>query len=369
MAAFKDEFNPTSIALLSHELTAAWPEFPAARFRQVAGDGLEPLELLERVGHIARGLAMCLPGSFPEAAQVLHRTLASPSFTGWITLPCGQYVADCGVDDPEVALPLLAALSPRFSSEGTIRVFIEQHRDLTFECLHRWTTDPDEHVRRLVSECTRPRLPWSSQLRELIADPTPAIALLDKLHDDPSEYVRRSVANHLNDICKDHPAIAIECAERWNAASTHGDWVIRHGLRTLVKKGDPRALALLGFDAANTVTLDSLTVEPATIEIGDEVVLTAHVSAEAETRAVIDYVVHYQGAKKMRAGKVFKLANRTIAPGVTTTVTKRHRFGHVSIRRIHPGAHRLEIQVNGRVLGGSDIEVVAPDPAAANGSA
>jgi len=362
MAAFKDEFSPTTVADLGAEIAAAWPQFPIERWQQTAGVGLEPLELYERVAHIAEALAKCLPDDFHEAATILHRSLDSPKLTGWIALPCGQFVANVGIDEPTTALPLLAALTPRFSSEAPIRPFIERHTELTFRYLNEWTTDPDEHVRRLVSEGTRPRLPWAPQLRFLMEDPTPAIVLLDSLFDDESEYVRRSVANHLNDISKDHPDIAIECAQRWLEQSTHGDWVIRHGLRTLIKRGDPGALALLGFQTANEVVLESITVEPGAINIGDEVTLTAQLAVEESTRAVVDYVVHYQGARGIRAGKVFKLSNRTIEPDAPTTITKRHRFEHVSIRQIRPGRHRLEIQVNGKVLGGRDIEITDPSP-------
>ena len=268
-------------------------------------------------------------------------------------------MADYGLEDPDTALPLLAALSPRFSSEGPIRPFIEQHPTLTYRYLHEWVRHPDEHVRRLVSEGTRPRLPWAPQLRGLIEDPTPAVELLDLLFDDPAEYVRRSVANHLNDISKDHPELAIACARRWLDASTHGDWVARHGLRSLVKRGVPEALAVLGFDHNNDVILESINIEPTTISIGEAATLTATLTATASTKAVVDYIVHYQGAHKRRSGKVFKLATRTIEPGTPCTVSKRHKFEHVSIRRIHPGIHRIEIQVNGQVLGGRDLAVIA----------
>jgi 3-methyladenine DNA glycosylase AlkC len=157
-----------------------------------------------------------------------------------MTLPCGYHVAAHGIDTPDRALPTLAALSPRFSSEWPTRSFIERHPDTTFEYLHRWAGDPDEHIRRLVSEGTRPRLPWAPLLRGLIADPTPSVALLDRLHDDPSEYVRRSVANHLNDISRDHPDLAVTMARRWAATgSDRTAWVIRHGVRTVTKLGHP----------------------------------------------------------------------------------------------------------------------------------
>ncbi|MEE9179068.1 MAG: DNA alkylation repair protein, partial [Acidimicrobiia bacterium] len=192
MAVFKDELSIGTIEQLGSELTRAWDDFPTDHWVTLATNELEDLELLERVNHLAEVLALCLPNEFPDGAAVLAEALGSESFTGWMTLPCGKYVADTGIDHPHVALPLLAGLTPRFSSEFPIRFFIEAHPDITFQYLHEWTAHSDEHVRRLVSEGTRPRLPWASRLRGLMEDPSPAVELLEKLFDDESEYVRRS---------------------------------------------------------------------------------------------------------------------------------------------------------------------------------
>ena len=355
MAAFKDEFSIETIDRLGSELALASDGFPTDRWMALASNGLEDLELLERVNHLAEVLALCLPKEFPDGAAVLDEALASESFTGWMTLPCGKYVADTGIDHPHVALPLLARLTPRFSSEFPIRFFIEAHPDITFQYLHEWTAHPDEHVRRLVSEGTRPRLPWASRLRGLMEDPSPAVELLDKLFDDESEYVRRSVANHLNDISKDHPELAVEIARRWLADSTHGDWVIRHGLRSLVKQGRRDALEVLGFGPDVPVAAE-LSVEPPTIAIGEAVTISAELAAERSTKASIDYIVHYQGVRGPRDGKVFKLKTLTLGPE-PTSITKRHTFKHVSIRTIHPGPHTIELQVNGTVVGKAVVEV------------
>ncbi|HET9608753.1 MAG TPA: hypothetical protein VFP06_04045 [Acidimicrobiales bacterium] len=200
MAAFKDEISAELAAHLARELTRAWPAFPRRRFTRGLDDALAPLALMARIDLLTDRLVDALPDDFDIAAKVLWETLESLIFTGWMTLPCGSYVARAGIDRPEIGLPLLAGLTPRWSSEGPVRPFLERHPDITYRHLHRWVLDPDEHVRRLVTEGTRPRLPWAPQLRRLIADPSPNIELLDHLVDDPSAYVRRSVANHLNDI-------------------------------------------------------------------------------------------------------------------------------------------------------------------------
>jgi 3-methyladenine DNA glycosylase AlkC len=357
VAAFKDEISPRLVDALAAELARAWTDFPRQRFVRAATTGLDERELLARVSHVADALGDALPRPFARGAAVIERALESEALIGWMTLPCNEYVAVHGIDEPDVALPLLAKLTPRWSSEAAIRPFVERHRELTFGYLRRWVDDPDEHVRRLVSEGTRPRLPWAPQLRSLRADPTPAVELLDRLVGDESEYVRRSVANHLNDIAKDHPDIALAIAERWR-----GDghvWVVRHAMRTLVKQGDPRALALLGYDPDAPVSLEALTVTPARIEIGGsvEIAFTLVAGGAAPVAAMVDYRVHHAGARGRRTAKVFKLATRTLVPGTPERLVRRHAFRTVSVRRIHPGPHLVEVQVNGRVLGGTEVEV------------
>jgi hypothetical protein len=196
--------------------------------------------------------------------------------------------------------------------------------------------------------------------RALPADFTKAAAVIDRaLVDDPSGYVRRSVADHLNDIAKDHADLALDCARRWLATgSDRAAWVVQHGLRTMVKRGDPTALALLGFDHTAPVRLDRLTVTPARLAIGGEAAIEFALATGRTVRIAVGYLVQHAGARGPCAPKVFKLTTRTIEPGRPQTITRRHRFREVSVRRLYPGTHRTDIQVNGRVLGGADVELV-----------
>lgn len=175
--------------------------------------------------------------------------------------------------------------------------------------------------------------------------------------DDESLYVRRSVANHLNDISKDHIDLTLDTARRWSAGTTQGDFVVRHGLRTLVKRGHPAALAILGFDHEAPIEIADLACSPSAIPIGGSTTIGFTLHAAATTRAAIDYVVHYQGVRGPKAGKVFKLTVRNLPAGQPVHFSREHRFDHVSIRRIHPGPHRIEVQVNGRVLGGTVVQI------------
>jgi 3-methyladenine DNA glycosylase AlkC len=361
VAGFKDEMSPDRVRALGVELKRAWPSFAEESFAAEACDGLESLELMARLRQVAAVLARHLPGDFAAAVGVLDAALASPTFTSWITLPCGLCVAEAGIDEPEIALPLLARLSPRCSSEWAVRPFIERDPDIAMKHILTWAGDADEHVRRLASETTRPRLPWASRLAQFVRDPSPVVALLELLRDDPSEYVRRSVANNLNDISKDHPDVALGVARRWlESGSTHADDVVRRGLRSLVKGGDPEALALLGFDAGAPVRLESLTVSPRRVPVGGAVTMELTLRADGErVPVVVDYLVHHAGARGPRDAKVFKLTTRILRPGEPVTIRRRHVFREVTVRRLYPGLHRVEVQVNGRVLGAAEVELVA----------
>ena len=359
MGLFKDELGAAAAKRLANELCTAWPAFPRRTFLRGIEQALSPLELTQRVAHLAGRLVRTLPARFDAATEVLWRALESQSFDGWLTLPCGVYVADRGIEHPRAALPMLAGLSPRFSSEGPMRPFIVRHPRVTFEYLRRWTTDPDERVRRLVSECTRPRLPWAPVLRSFVLDPSPTLPLLEALYDDPSLYVRRSVANHLNDISKDHPDVALTCARRWQRKSEDAAWVVRHGLRSLVKRGNHQALALLGADGDAEVRLVDLSVDSPSISIGESALFTftLELVEPAQADTIIDYRVHYVGARGNKAAKVFKLTRRQLVRGERLTISRKHKFEHVSIRRILPGPHTIDLQVNGRVLGAVSVDV------------
>lgn len=382
----KHRISADGVKWLGAELAAVRPRFPRKRFVEAALDGLEDRELKQRVDHVAAALVAVMPTDFGEAARLLDRALASPDFEGWMVYPVNAYIALAGLDHPRTALPLLARSTGRWTAEYAIRPFIESHFDLTFGYLAEWADDSDHHVRRLVSEGTRPRLPWGARLRRLVADPRPSIALLDRLIDDSSDYVRLSVANHLNDITKDHPELALKTARRWLGAgrrtppAAHRLAIARHGLRTLVKRGDAGALGLLGFDPNAEISVISFEATPARVEIGDQVTLTLKLAGSPDSEgprqagdthrgrhpglpggptipAMIDYRIHFQGARSTRAPKVFKWTTRELNSGAPLVLTRRHRFQHASVRRLYPGEHRIEVQINGRIRASTSIDL------------
>jgi len=359
---FKDRINPAALAGLGRDLKKVWPGFPEEEFMIRATAGLGELELKARVIHVADALALTLPEDFPEAAAILRQAPDSPDFDGWVVYAVDDYVARYGIDYPEVSLPLMALLTSRWSCEFAVRPFIEAHPKLTFEFFDRWIESDDEHLRRLVSEGSRPRLPWGAQLKGLVKDPSPTIALLDRLVDDPAIYVRKSVANHLNDIAKDHPELAIETGRRWIAEGGEAErraWIVNHGMRSLIKAGNPAALALVGYDHDAEVEIAYFKVAPEAITIGEAVTIEFTLTAPDSTPVMVDYRIHHAGANGVRAPKVFKLKSATLEPGTGTTFIRDHRIREVTVRRIYPGPHLIEVQVNGRVLAAATVEVAA----------
>jgi 3-methyladenine DNA glycosylase AlkC len=361
MPALKENVNGELLRSLAVLLAGAWPDFPTESFLADASDSLGNLELKDRIRHVAAALGRALPADPARVVAILDEALAAPELKGWMAWPCAELLGTLVSGAPDMVIPFMARLTPRASCEFAIRPCIENHPELTFAYLEEWAGHADEHVRRLVSEGTRPRLPWGARLRALQADPSPSLRLLDRLREDPSDYVRRSVANHLGDIAKDHPALALETAARWRAeGGQHVDEVVRHGLRALVKAGDPEALALIGYDHRITARLVRVAVDPQRLAVGGQATIsvTLMVDGDDTVPVVVEYRVHFLGVRGRRKPRAFRMARLMLEPGVPTHLSRRHTFDHVSIRTLHPGDHLIDIQVNGRVLGSCVLELV-----------
>ncbi len=349
MAAFKDHIDRPALQRLAEALRAQGEGFAHDQFLQAAAEGLGPLELKARVAHVAAALAAHLTGSFAEsAARVEGAVSAGGPWSSFDLWPVQHWAMVAGIDHPSRATALIARVTRHFSGEFAVRPFIDRDPVSMAATLAAWAADPDEHVRRLASEGSRPRLPWGPKLT---VPPGWALGVLEALRDDPAEYVRRSVANHLNDVSHLDPELALATARRWHARpSAHTPRMVRHALRTLVKRGHPEALGLVGADTGAAVTVEEFSVAPTEIEIGEGVVLTLRVRSEQTDRArvVIDYRVGYLGASGVNP-KTFKWTTLDLPPGESITLTKRQHFRDVSIRTHRPGAHTITVLVNGKV--------------------
>jgi 3-methyladenine DNA glycosylase AlkC len=273
-----------------------------------------------------------------------------------MVMPQNDFVAAYGLGHLDLSLRALYELTKRFTAEGAIRAFLQAYPEQTLTRLAEWAADPNCHVRRLVSEGTRPRLP------AFVKDPQPVLALLEQLKADPVLMVRRSVANNLNDIAKDHPDLVVETLARWQQAADPGtQWIIGHATRTLLKQGHANALALLGYGAATSISVASFQLTETRVRMGEDLVVFAidiQSTADAPQRLMIDYVVHHMKANGKLVPKVFKLAKKRLRPRETLSLSKRHVFRPLSTRVYYPGRHALELQINGQRWGWQEFELV-----------
>ncbi len=362
----KDFINRQLVEQIADRIVSAHPGFDATGFVTAVMKELDGLALKARTLLIADKLREYLPPDYPAALRVLLSILAEDrgfepiADAGLRLMAIPAFIERYGLQHPKESLEAMPVVTRVSSCEFAVRPFIVNEPELTMARLRLWATASDEHLRRLASEGSRPRLPWGAQLKGLIADPTPSLALLERLKDDPSLYVRRSVANHLNDIGKDHPELLLARMDAWSqGASKERLWLINHALRTLVKRGDRRALAILGYGPA-AVELSELTLEPAILQFGDELEFgfsLRNISGEP-CKLMIDFVIHFVKANGRTAPKVFKLKKLRLPAGEAVSISKRFAIRPISTRKYYPGRQRLEIQVNGRVLGGADFELV-----------
>ncbi|MCD0449177.1 DNA alkylation repair protein [Actinocorallia sp. API 0066] len=326
----------------------------AAGARRVVA-GLGGLALRERSDALCAALLAGLPGGDGVMRETVGALLADPVFTGWMVWPVTEAVVTRALEDGSAeafdeALHLLAALTPRLTAEFAIRRLLAADLDRALAVIRPWTEHEDEHVRRLASEGTRPRLPWAIRVPAILRDPRAALPILDALYRDPSEYVRRSVANHVNDISHADPDLAVAIAATWSAApDPRTPRVVKHALRTAVKRGHPPALALLGFTADPPVTVTTPRLSAPDIPIGGALDFAFEITntGDAPAHLVIDYIVHYRKSSGRTAPKVFKLTTRTLSSGERLTLTRRHPLKPLSTRPLHPGPHSLQLQVNG----------------------
>ncbi len=362
---------PPHIANLLHR---AWSDFDRAAFLADITPGYDALELMPRGRRIAEALHRHLPPAYPEAVDILVASMgpamgldaagepvaSGSGHSAFMYLPHSMFIATHGLAHFEASMRAQHALTQRFTAEFSIRPYLEHRTQETLARLLVWTEDTNAHVRRLASEGSRPRLPWAPRLRQFVQNPQPLLPLLDRLKDDPSSYVRRSVANHLNDIGKDHPDTLTRLARRWLVDAPEArQRLVRHALRSAVKRGDADALAVLGMGHPVALEVQGVTFAPAQPRIGTTVTITLdlHNPQTNPQQVLADLRVHYVKASGNTSAKVFKLTTLSMQPGATHRLSKRLSLAQMTTRVHHPGAHRVELMLNGQAyaLGQFDL--------------
>lgn len=359
-ALLKDILGPQALAIIADAGVAASPLFDRAAFVRAASEGLDALSIMERVRHIADALKEALPADFVSAADIA-RAMGPGLKHGFQAMAVTEFVARYGLDDFETSMEALADLTRFGSAEFAIRPFLAKDAPRTLAVMVRWASSDDEHVRRLASEGCRPRLPWGSRVAALKADPTLAVSILEMLKADPSLYVRKSVANHLNDIAKDWPDWVLDRLARWKQDNPHTIWIIRHALRTLIKQGNPRALALIGVGHGAAVTVRRFEINPAKVQLGDKITITAELASDSlqDQQLVVDYRIHYARIGGKTGPKVFKLKSFNLGGHSIASLSIKQAIRDFTTRRHYPGRHDVELIINGEVMGKAGFEIVA----------
>ena len=372
---FKNLLSKNIIEGMAKHFKCQWSNFDDKGFITDTINDLDSLELKARTERITDTMIKYFPTDFEKAGEIMLASLGSPlnddisagtvdakGIAGWAVTPLTHYVGLRGHDHFDLSMTLFKEMTKRASSEFGIRFFLLESSERTLSVLKTWTVDNNQHVRRLVSEGSRPRLPWAMNLPNYIKDPSPVIELLEELKDDNKEYVRRSVANNLNDIAKDHPDTVAEIASQWlKGASNERKKLIRHACRTLVKNGHKKTLKVLGFNPPK-IQKANISLSTPEVVFGDTLQFTLSICSDSskDQPLMIDYIVHHQKANGKTSPKVFKWRTTTLLAEKTLTLTKNHAIKKITTRKYYPGLHAVEIMVNGISMGKSDFNLLMP---------
>ena len=351
---FTDEF----VSELGASIKELYPGFDQSAFRlQVHDDDWDNKELKEKMHHITQCLGRALPEDYASALNILMDV--APSFGGFDAMIFPDFVEKYGLDFWDLSLEALAMFTSLCSSEFAIRPFLARDPKRGMKQMNIWAQNENFHLRRLASEGCRPRLPWAMALHVFKKDPGPVIELLEKLKDDPEEYVRKSVANNLNDISKDHPGKVMDVCERWIGNSKNTDWIVKHACRTLLKEGNTRALLLFGFGDPDQIFVEGLSLDRLSLALGEEVHFSFVLlqKAKGTQRVRLEYGVDFVKAGGKVSRKIFQIREADFEDG-KHTIKRKHSFKDLSTRKHYPGAHQLVILVNSIEKSSAVFEVI-----------
>ena len=359
--ALKDRyFQPKFIEKLGAAIKRHFNEFDQRKFeKKIYDENWADQALLERMHQISSALGPCLTGNYLSDLEVLKKICHG--FNDFDAMLFPNFVELFGQEHFDESLEALEHFTKYSSSEFAIRPFIAKHETETMEIMLAWSKHENEHVRRLASEGCRSRLPWAMALPKFKNDPAPVLPILENLKNDPSLYVRKSVANHLNDITKDNPDIVLNLVEKWNKLGTtpHTEWIIKQALRSLIKAGDERALSLLGYNNEVLAGIQNMQIVNKNIILGDALAFSFDLKSEGkkEQNLVVDFIIHFVKANGTTAPKVFKLKTLSLPPVETITIRKKHPVKPITTRKYYAGQHKLEIQINGKVMASDTFQL------------
>ncbi|MEZ5082150.1 MAG: DNA alkylation repair protein [Bacteroidales bacterium] len=351
-------FTKESLNSFADSIKKYYTSFSKDEFLKLIYDETwEALELKAKMRHTTHSLYQCLPKDYVAALVILVK--AAHEIKGFEAMVLPDYVEVYGLDRMEESLNALGHFTQYSSSEFAIRPFLDMRPEIVMEYMKLWAENKHENVRRFASEGCRPRLPWAMILPKFIIDPKPVLEVLEKLKDDSSEFVRKSVANNLNDISKDNPGLALDTAVRWFGYSDNTNWIVKHGLRTLFKQGNTRALRLFGFGHPENLQIIDLKLETPTLNIGKNLNFSFKLINEIDEnqKVRLEYLISYVKANGKTSDKVFQIVEKDFKPG-NHFIKRKQSFDDMTTRKHYPGIHKIAIMVNGEKKAEMEFELL-----------
>lgn len=351
-------FTKDSLQLFAEAIKNVYSDFEVAEFLKLIHDeSWDTLELKAKMWHTTKCLHKTMPNDYLEALVILVK--AAPTIKGFEAMTLPDYVEKYGMDHWEESLNALGHFTKYSSSEFAIRPFLDKKPELAMHYMLNWAESEFENVRRFASEGCRPRLPWAMILPQFIINPRPIFELLKKLKDDNSEFVRKSVANNLNDISKDHPNLMMDVCISWYGYSDNTNWIVKHACRTLLKQGNTRALRLFGFGDPTKLEIEKLKLSKTKIKIGESINLSFLLNNQEEKPCKIrlEYAIDFVKARGKSSRKIFQIIEKEYTPG-SFEIKRKHSFADLSTRKHYIGKHKISIIVNGEAKAQTELVVV-----------
>lgn len=355
MEPLKNLYNTRFLSSFAAHFHEVAPHFEKERFlHDVFDQQWEERELKQRMRHIATVINKNLRGNFEEKMETISAVIEHLRKVGmgensieYMFFP--DFVEQYGLAQPDVSLRAIEYITQFTSCEFALRPFLLQYPDMVMHQMLEWSKHADHRVRRFSSEGCRPRLPWAMAIPSLKKDPGPVLPILENLKNDPSEFVRRSVANNLNDIAKDHPATVLEIAKKWQGQSKETDWIIKHGCRTLLRKADPAILAHFGLSTSFGCTIEELRLASEQVRVSESLHFTFSLTnrSNKDEKLRVEYAIYYVKANGKQSKKLFKITENTYKAGVNYTFSRSQAFRDMTTRKHYPGVHKLAVVING----------------------
>ncbi|EML9211866.1 DNA alkylation repair protein [Clostridioides difficile] len=342
----KNMYNRESLYEVAVAIQSVYNSFKVDEFiKSTMDETWNNLELKARCRKISMSLGMYLPEDYKEALSILEKSVTGFYFAFFFP----DFVEVYGQDDInwDLSISALERNTEYWSSEFAVRAFIIKDEERMMAQMRKWSKHKSEHVRRLASEGCRPQLPWGQAISKFKKDPTPVLPILEQLKTDTSTYVQKSVANNLNDISKTHPDLVISLAKDWYGKNKSTNWIVKHGCRTLLKKGNRDVLALFGYDDTTSINLQDFTLETTSISIGEDLTFSFNILAKKATKTRLEYGIDYIKSNGKRNRKIFKISEVSLKENEKKSYMKKHSFADVSVRKHYPGIHSIAIIING----------------------